>query len=74
MAPEVKTPKNSKFPKLPESYFEPVGKDGWPPISIWIIILFVDQWRASCENIFWSIDGKLLEHFLCGTLEHIEYI
>jgi hypothetical protein len=23
-------------------------------------ILFVDQWRASCENIFWSIDGELL--------------
>jgi hypothetical protein len=34
----------------------------------------VDQWRASCENIFWSIDGELLEHFWCGTLEHIEDI
>ena len=32
----------------------------------------MDQWRASCENIFWSIDGELLEHFWCGTLEHIE--
>jgi hypothetical protein len=37
MAPEVKTAKNSKLPKLSENCFEPVGKDGWPPISIWII-------------------------------------
>jgi hypothetical protein len=34
----------------------------------------VDHWRASCENIFWSIDGELLEHFWCGTLENIEDI
>jgi hypothetical protein len=31
MAPKVKTAKNSKLPKLPENYFEPVGKGGWPP-------------------------------------------
>jgi hypothetical protein len=37
MAPEVKTAKNSKLPKMSENYFEPVGKGGWPPISIWII-------------------------------------
>jgi hypothetical protein len=36
MAPEVKTAKNSKLPKLPENYFELVGKGGWPPISTWI--------------------------------------
>jgi hypothetical protein len=36
MAPEVKTTKNSKLPKLPENCFEPVGKGGWPPISTWI--------------------------------------
>jgi hypothetical protein len=36
MAPEVKTAKNSKLPKLSENCFEPVGKCGWPPISIWI--------------------------------------
>jgi hypothetical protein len=36
MTPEVKTAKNSKLPKLSENYFEPVGKGGWPPISIWI--------------------------------------
>jgi hypothetical protein len=33
----VKTAKNSKLPKLPEKCFEPVGKSGWPLISIWII-------------------------------------
>ena len=32
---KLKTAKNSKLPKLPENYFEPVGKGGWPPISIW---------------------------------------
>ena len=32
-APEVKTAKNSKLPKLPENCFEPDGKGGWPPIS-----------------------------------------
>jgi hypothetical protein len=36
MALEVKTTKNSKLPKLSEKYFEPVGKGGWTPISIWI--------------------------------------
>jgi hypothetical protein len=36
MAPEVKTAKNSKLPKMSENCFEPVGKGGWPPISIWI--------------------------------------
>ena len=36
MASKVKTAKNSKLPKLPENCFEPVGKGGWPPISIWI--------------------------------------
>jgi hypothetical protein len=36
MALEVKTAKNSKLPKLLENCFEPVGKGGWPPISIWI--------------------------------------
>jgi hypothetical protein len=39
MAPEVKTFKNSKLPKLPEICFEPVGKGGWPPISTWIMII-----------------------------------
>jgi hypothetical protein len=33
MAPEVKTAKNSKLPKLLENYFESIGKGGWPPIS-----------------------------------------
>jgi hypothetical protein len=36
MAPEVETTKNSKLSKLPENGFEPVGKGGWPPISIYI--------------------------------------
>ena len=36
MAPEVKTAKNSKLPKLLENCFEPVAKGGWPLISTWI--------------------------------------
>jgi hypothetical protein len=46
MAPEVKPAKNSKLPKLPENYFEPAGKGGWPPISTWIkgdILLMYDN-------------------------------
>ena len=27
---KLKPAKNSKFPKLPENCFEPVGKGGWP--------------------------------------------
>jgi hypothetical protein len=37
MAAEVKTAKNSKLPKLSKNYFEPVGKCGWPSISIYIM-------------------------------------
>ena len=33
---KLKPAKNSKLPKLPENYFELVGKGGWPPISTWI--------------------------------------
>jgi hypothetical protein len=51
MAPEVKTAKNSKLPKMSENCFEPVGKGGWPPISIWInglsvqvAIGYMDKW------------------------------
>jgi hypothetical protein len=33
---KLKPAKNSKLPKLPENYFEPIGKGGWPPISMWI--------------------------------------
>jgi hypothetical protein len=30
---KLKTTKNSKLPKLPENYFEPARKGGWPPMS-----------------------------------------
>jgi hypothetical protein len=33
---KLKPAKNSKLPKLPKNCFEPVGKDGWAPIIIWI--------------------------------------
>jgi hypothetical protein len=52
MAPEVKTAKNSKLPKLSENCFEPVGRGGWPPISTWIILV-----RLSGVHLF---DGFLL--------------
>jgi hypothetical protein len=31
---KLKTAKNSKLPKMSENCFEPVGKGGWPPISM----------------------------------------
>ena len=33
---KLKLAKNSKLSKLPENYFEPFGKGGWPLISTWI--------------------------------------
>jgi hypothetical protein len=33
---KLKTAKNSKLPKLPKTYFGPVGEGVWPPISTWI--------------------------------------
>ena len=48
MAPKVKTAKNSKLPKLPENYFEPVGKGGWPPISTWINLLSLGRNFLHC--------------------------
>jgi hypothetical protein len=33
---KLKPAKNSKLPKLPENYFEPIGKGGWTPTSTWI--------------------------------------
>jgi hypothetical protein len=35
---KLKPAKNSKLPKLPENFFEPVGKGGWPLISTWISV------------------------------------
>jgi hypothetical protein len=37
MALKLKTAKNSKLPKLPENYLEPVGKGVCPLISTWIM-------------------------------------
>jgi hypothetical protein len=56
MAPEVKPAKNSKLPKLPENYFEPVGKGGWPPISTWIKTISTSPYkhivsRTSTHNL-----------------------
>ena len=30
---KLKPAKKSKLPKLPENYFEPIGRGGWPLIS-----------------------------------------
>jgi hypothetical protein len=52
MALKVKTAKNSKLPKLSENCFEPVGKGGWPPISIWIKGRHPSKIRVSlCEKV-----------------------
>jgi len=58
MAPEVKTAKNSKLPKLPENCFEPVGKGGWPPISTGITSHPLHS-KLSHVSIFFSNDNQM---------------
>jgi hypothetical protein len=68
---KLKPAKNSKLPKLPENYFEPVGKGGWPPISTWIIF------RLPLFNI--HIVGSLQDRWFISILQaalqqdHYEY-
>ena len=62
MAPEVKTAKNSKLPKLLENCFEPVGKGGWSLISIWIR-------GKSCSKIF----PLMCEVSGVSTMDEIHY-
>jgi hypothetical protein len=45
---KLKPAKNSKLPKLPETYFGPVGEGGWPPISTWIILEVLQHWGCLC--------------------------
>jgi hypothetical protein len=62
MAPEVKTAKNSKLPKLPENCFELVGKGGWPLISMWIntklVLTTLQNLPKSWEPFIQSISGR----------------
>jgi hypothetical protein len=59
---KLKPAKNSKLPKLPENYFEPVGKGGWPPISTWIIATLLTQSESEYPS-------RLIHRF---TLQHRE--
>jgi hypothetical protein len=64
MAPEVKTAKNSKLPKMSENCFEPVGKGGWPPISIWIKTATQIDAATQMEHDCWNTNAgtRLLEN------------
>jgi hypothetical protein len=53
---KLKTAKNSKLPKLPETCFGPVGEGGWPPISTWI--------KSHCNEIIIRRDVKFDENLL----------
>jgi hypothetical protein len=57
MAPEVKTAKNSKLPK---NCSEPVGKGGWPPISIWI--KFSKEYHKYWNDISTNSKQNALQH------------
>jgi hypothetical protein len=75
MAPEVKTAKNSKLPKLSENCFEPVGKGGWPPISIWITLTELSHFAFVLIVLFsWAILHHVLhvEHHLVE--EHFSHL
>jgi hypothetical protein len=70
MAPEVKTAKNSKLPKLSENCFESVGKGGWPLISIWIIQGEEIHPNTSLENCKISNFHSLLGVMLVNVERH----
>jgi hypothetical protein len=57
---KLKTAKNSKLPKLPETCFGPVGEGGWPPISTWITIVIDVKVKYSTINI--QIKGVLKKY------------
>ena len=64
---KLKTPKNSKLPKLPENYFDPIGKGGWQPISTWINPLSFGSNGIHCVEFPWE-RGKYLLNLNLGEL------
>jgi hypothetical protein len=48
---KLKTAKNSKLPKLPETCFGPVGEGGWPPISTWINTIQGKTYHIICSSL-----------------------
>jgi hypothetical protein len=74
MAPEVKTAKNSKLPKLLENCFEPVGKGGWPPISTWINPPSLGSNGLHCVECLGEREKRLLNLHLGELLALLETV
>jgi hypothetical protein len=72
MAPEVKTAKNTKLPKLLENCFEPVGEAGWPHISTWINPPSLGSNGLCCIECPGERKKHLLNHNLCELLALVE--
>jgi hypothetical protein len=72
MAPKLKPAKNSKLPTLPENYFEPFGKGGWPPISTWINPPSLGSNGLHCVEFLGEREKRLLNLHLGGLLVLLE--
>ena len=72
MAPEVKTAKTSKLPKLPKNCFELVGKGGWPLISTWINPPSLGSNGLHCIECPWERKKRLLNLNLGELLALLE--
>jgi hypothetical protein len=57
---KFKPAKNSKLPKLPENYFEPVGKGRWPLISTCINPPSLGSNGLHCIELSWEREKYLL--------------
>jgi hypothetical protein len=68
---KVVKPKN-KENRLSDLEDESINKIAM--VSCKTSFFLVDQWRASCENIFWSIDGEFLVRASCESIFGVDLL
>ena len=69
---KLKTTKNSKLPKFPENYFEPVEKGGRPLISTWINSPSLGRNGIHCVEFLGEREKHLLNLHLGELLALLE--
>jgi hypothetical protein len=69
---KLKTVKNSKLPKLPETCFGLVGEGGWPPISTCINPPSLGSNGLHCVEFLGERENRLLDLHLGELLVFLE--